>query len=270
MTTLSRTRRLATLASASILVASAAVFGALPAHAAPGGTSGPPTADKVAYASLGDSYAAGVGGGEYLNECLLSPNGYAAQLAGDPGQVHVALNGCVGATVDAVVASQLSSLDHRTKFVSLTVGANDLGLAQVTAICLDPLAVEGACAAAVMAAQANLPVMAADLSVALATIRAQAPKATVAVTGYPLLLDPLVFPDAAAIVNAGVVALNEVIEGVVTAAGPGFQYVDVTDAFLDHGIGSSDPWIIAPPALDAFHPNVAGYTAYADAIRALR
>jgi lysophospholipase L1-like esterase len=267
MTTLSRTRRLTTLASASILVASAAVFGAFPAHAAPGGTSGPPTADKVAYASLGDSYAAGVGGGEYLNDCLLSPNGYAAQLASDPGQVHVALNGCVGATVDDV-ASQLSGIDQRTRFVTLTVGANDLGLATVTAICLAGTAED--CAAAIAAAQANLPVMGSDLALALATIRAQAPKATVVVTGYPLLLDPFVFPEAAAIVNTGVVALNQVIEGVVTAAGPGFQYVDVTDDFASHGIGSSDPWIIAPPALEAFHPNPAGYVAYADAIRAVR
>ena len=268
MTTLSRTRRLATLASASILVASAAVFGALPAHAAPGGTSGPPAADKVAYASLGDSYAAGVGGGEYLNQCLLSPNGYAAQLASDPGQVHVALNGCVGATVDVVVASQLSGLDHRTKFVTLTVGANDLGLAEVTATCLDPFAEAGACVDAVLAAQANLPVMGADLAVALATIRAQSPKATVAVTGYPLLLDPIV--QQAPLVNQGVVALNEVILGVVAASGPGFVYVDVTDDFASHGIGSSDPWIIAPPALEAFHPNPAGYVAYADAIRDVR
>ena len=86
--------------------------------------------------------------------------------------------------------AQLSGLDHRTKFVTLTVGANDLGLAQVTAICLDQFAEAGACVDAVLAAQANLPVMGADLAVALATIRAQSPKATVAVTGYPLLLDP--------------------------------------------------------------------------------
>ena len=266
MTTLSRTRRLTTLASASILVASAAVFGALPAHAAPGGTSGPPAADKVAYASLGDSYAAGVGGGDNVLPCLLSPNGYAAQLASDPGEVHVALNGCVGATVDAVVATQLSGLDHRTKFVTLTVGANDLGLATVTSICLT----QGpeACAAAVAGAEANLPVMAGDLAVALATIRAQAPKATIAVTGYPLLLDPIV--PQAPFVNQGVMALNEVIDGVVTASGPGFVYVDVTDEFLDHGIGSADPWIVAPPEPDAFHPNPAGYAAYADAIRAVR
>ncbi len=110
--------------------------------------------------------------------------------------------------------------------------------------------------------------MSADLSVALATIRAQAPKATVAVTGYPLLLDPAL--PQAAFVNAGVAALNGTIQAAVTAAGPGFVYVDVVPAFAGHGLGSLDPWIIAPPALDAFHPNVAGYTAYADAIRPLR
>ena len=255
-----------TLASASMLVASAAVIGALPAHAAPGGESGPPAAGKVAYAALGDSYAAGVGGGDYLDLCLLSPNGYAAQLASDPGQVHVALRGCVGATVDAVVATQLSGLDHRTKFVSLTVGANDLGLAEVTSTCLAGTPQD--CAAAVIAAQANLPVMGADLAVALATIRSQAPKATVAVTGYPLLLDPIV--PQAPFVNQGVVALNEVIQGVVAASGPGFVYVDVVPAFASHGVGSGDPWILGPPAPDAFHPNPAGYIAYADSIRAVR
>ena len=249
-----------------MLVASAAVIGALPAHAAPGGESGPPAAGKVAYAALGDSYAAGVGGGDYLNACLLSPNGYAAQLASDPGNVHVALNGCVGATVDAVVATQLSGLDHRTKFVSLTVGANDLGLAEVTSTCLTGTPQD--CAAAVAAAQSNLPVMAADLTVALATIRSLAPKATVAVTGYPLLLDPSV--PQAPFVNQGVAALNGVIQGVVAGSGPGFIYVDVVPAFASHGVGSGDPWIVGPPAPDAFHPNPAGYAAYADSIRAVR
>jgi lysophospholipase L1-like esterase len=179
--------------------------------------------------------------------------------------VHVALNGCVGATVDAVVATQLSGLDHRTKLVTLTVGANDLGLAAVTAACLTGSPAD--CAAAAAAAQANLPVMAADLAVALATIRAQAPKATVAVTGYPLLLDPSL--PQSAIVNTGIVALNSVIHGTVAAAGPGFVYVDVVPAFVGHGLGGLDPWIVAPPAPDAFHPNVAGYVAYADAIRAV-
>ena len=253
-----------TLASASILVASAAVIGALPAHAAPGGESGPPAAGKVAYAALGDSYAAGVGGGDYLDACLLSPNGYAAQLADDPGNVHVALNGCNGATTTDVLG-QLGGLDHRTRSITLTVGANDLGLAAVTAACLGgPIE---ACLAAIAAAQGNLGPMAANLGATLATIRATAPKADVIVTGYPLLVDPAVDPSGGALALA-IAALNSTISGVVAAAGAGFEYVDVTDEFAGHGVGSLDPWIVAPPALDAFHPNIAGHTAYADAIRA--
>jgi lysophospholipase L1-like esterase len=267
MTTLSRTRRLTTLASASILVASATVFGALPAMAAPGGQPGPPSSDKATYAALGDSYAAGVGGGDYLDACLRSTNGYAADLASDPGlTVHASLRGCVGATVDDVVATQLGGLDLRTRLVTLTVGANDLGLDAVTAACLAGTVEQ--CAAAVAAAQANLEALAPDLAGALAAIRTAAPNATVLVTGYPLLLDPSI--PQSSFVNGGVLALNAVIQGVVTAAGPGFEYVDVTGAFAGHGIGSADPWIIAPPSPDAFHPNPAGYDAYAAAIRAAR
>ena len=266
MTTLSRTRRLLTLASASILVASAAVVGALPANAAPGGEPGPPAAGKVAYAALGDSYAAGVGGGEYLDECFLSPNGYAAQLASDPGNVHVALNGCIGATTTDVLG-QLGGIDHRTRSITLTVGANDLGLAAVTAACLGgPME---ACLAAIAEAQADLGPMAVSLSTTLATIRAAAPKAEVIVTGYPVLLEHAVDPSGGALALA-IAALNSTIAGVVAAAGPGFEFVDVTDEFAGHGIGSLDPWIVALPALDAFHPNIAGHTAYADAIRAVQ
>jgi hypothetical protein len=42
-------------------------------------------------------------------------------------------------------------------------------------------------------------------------------------------------------------------------------YVDVTAQFAQHGIGSPVPFINATGP-DAFHPNAAGYRAYADAI----
>jgi hypothetical protein len=86
------------------------------------------------------------------------------------------------------------------------------------------------------------------------------------VTGYPLLLDPAI--PQAALVNNGVIALNRVIAAATQASGPGFIYVDVVDAFAGHAIGSADPWIIAPPSLEAFHPTTAGYLAYATTIRA--
>ncbi|MGR0220593.1 SGNH/GDSL hydrolase family protein [Agromyces sp. ZXT2-6] len=227
----------------------------------------PPAVDKVAYAALGDSYAAGFGGGDYdpFDPCAQSPNGYAAQLASDPGNVHVALRGCTGADTDDVLA-QLGGLDHRTRFVTLTVGANDLGLDAVTEACLGgpSAACTEAIAAAGFIAQNVLP---GDLAVTLAAVRTAAPRATVAVTGYPHLLEPIV--PGAAEVNAGVDVLNSVIAGVVGSA-PGFVYVDVVGTFQGHGIGSADPWIASPPDFDAFHPNPAGYTAYADAIRAVR
>jgi lysophospholipase L1-like esterase len=262
MTTLSRTRRLTTLASASILVASATVFGALPAHAAPGGPG--PSSDKASYVALGDSYAAGVGGDDYLDVCLTSPNGYAAGLAGDPSRTqHSSLRGCVGATVDDVGATQLGGLDLRTRLVTVTAGANDLGLEAVTIACLTGTPQQ--CQAAVQAALANLNPLAQDLVTTFAAVRASAPKATVVVTGYPLLLDPSI--PQASFVNNGVIALNLVIAAATQASGPGFTYVDVVDEFAGHGIGSADPWIIPPPLLEAFHPNATGYGAYATAIR---
>jgi lysophospholipase L1-like esterase len=264
MTTLSSTRRLTTFASASILVATATVFGALPAFAAPGGVAAP-ASDKASYAALGDSYAAGVGGGDYLDLCLTSPNGYAADLADDPSRSqHATLHGCVGATVEDVVTTQLGGLDLRTKLVTLTVGANDLGLEAVTEACL--FGTFEQCAAALAQSQLELAELGPDLVAALAAVREAAPKATVVVTGYPLLLDSSV--PQAGIVNAGVLALNEVIASAVDLAGDGFVYVDVVDAFAGHGIGSADPWILAPPDPFAFHPTPEGYAAYADAIRA--
>lgn len=255
----------------TIVALFALLFGAAgpaTALAAPGNPPGlPPAVQKVAYAALGDSYAAGYGAGEYgPAPCFQSPNGYAAQLASDPGQVHVALRGCTGAETDDVLG-QLAGLDHRTKFVTLTVGANDLGLDVVTAACLlgSPTDCQAAVQAAIFVAQNVLP---ADLAATLAAVRTAAPRATVAVTGYPYLLDPTV--PQSVFVNAGVDVLNGTIAGVVAASGAGFVFVDVTDDFAGHGIGSADPWIVAPPALDAFHPNAAGHAAYADAIRAYR
>jgi lysophospholipase L1-like esterase len=258
-------RNRASLLGAVMIAALSTGLAVAPAQALAGSPPDQAANVKVAYAALGDSYAAGFGGGDYLDACFRSPNGYAALLADDPGQVHTDLRGCTGATT-ADVLGQLEGLDHRTKAVTLTVGANDLGLATLTETCLTGTPEQ--CLAAVQYAQTVLlPQLSVDLATTLAAIREAAPKATVYVTGYPLLFEPSADPRIAA-VNAGIVALNGVIEAAVAAAGEGFVYVDVTDEFAGHGIGSSDPWIHGLSDLAAFHPTAAGYAAYADAIRA--
>jgi hypothetical protein len=114
-------------------------------------------------------------------------------------------------------------------------------------------------------AQTRFPQLAVDLGTTFASIRAAAPKATVVVTGYPLLFESTIDPRAVA-VNQGIMLLNDLIEASAVAAG--FLYVDVESAFAGHGLDSADPWIHGVSSAEAFHPTAAGYQAYAAAIRA--
>lgn len=77
------------LLGAAIIVALSTSFAVAPAQA----ITGPPdqaAAVKVSYAALGDSSAAGVGGGDYLDTCFTSPDGYAALHPNDAGYVAYA------------------------------------------------------------------------------------------------------------------------------------------------------------------------------------
>jgi lysophospholipase L1-like esterase len=108
----------------------------------------------------------------------------------------------------------------------------------------------------------------------------KAPHALIVVTGYPHLVESTApFPPVLmAALNAATDELNGTIRKAVDAADAvvdptrdNFVYVDVTDAFEGHGIGSlDDPFINGPTAgfPEAFHPNAAGYRAYAKAISA--
>jgi hypothetical protein len=69
-------------------------------------------------------------------------------------------------------------------------------------------------------------------------------------------------------INCATAALNSTIEQAVLAAqtsGINIVYVDVTEEFAGHGIGSEEPFINSVGE-GAYHPNAAGYRAYAKAI----
>ncbi|WAP52415.1 hypothetical protein OL239_03830 [Arthrobacter sp. ATA002] len=79
------------------------------------------------------------------------------------------------------------------------------------------------------------------------------------VAGYPHLFEGtapgILSVEAQSLFNAGTDALNALVAEQV---GDG-TFVDVTEAFAGHGIGSPDPWILAAgPA--ALHPTAAGYS----------
>jgi lysophospholipase L1-like esterase len=248
----------------------------------------PATADTVGigqYVALGDSYAAGQGAsepGDYLNNCLQSPNGYPALLDAE-NQIHLRANAaCTGATTSDVAEEQLSALKQGTRLVTLTVGAADLGLSRVLAACT-PVPPTTECQTEINRALALLvvppggeeSVLGGRLTDLYAEVADAAPNALVVVTGYPLLFEHVQGDDLKAQINRATAALNLTIKTAVESAqnsGVNIVYVDVTKAFAGHGIGCdcTVPFINPPgTGVDAFHPTAAGYVAYAEAISAV-
>ena len=82
------------------------------------------------YVALGDSYSAGVGAGGGTGTCFRGPRGYPPLLARRLG-LDLDYRACLGATVSDVLGVQLDGLDAATELVTLTIGGNDAGFADV-------------------------------------------------------------------------------------------------------------------------------------------
>ena len=265
---------LAHLLTTLIAIAGLVTVGALPAAAK--------TVGIGQYVALGDSYAAGQGGGadSYVNRCLQSTNGYPALLDAQK-QIHLRADAaCTGATTSAVGSEQLSALRQSTRLVTLTVGAADLGLSTVLTACT--ARTPARCQEAIDSASHLLPndcgsdsTLGGRLTDLYGAVAAAAPNARIVVTTYPLLFELVPGdPDLAikAQINAATTALNCAIKKAVaeSQATVDIVYVDVTAAFAGHGIGGTEVPFINPPGtgIEAFHPTAAGYVAYAAAVSA--
>jgi lysophospholipase L1-like esterase len=244
---------------------SCVTVGALPATGA---------ASVVEYVALGDSYAAGWGGGEpYANDdCKQSGHGYPALLNSQERIDLVANASCKGATTTYVADHLPSALNQDTRLVTLTVGGNDLDVAGVADTCTDRTVPQPlSCQAAIERALGRLRDLGPALIDLYAKVAAQAPDARIVVTGYPHLFESASgIPDA---VNNATDELNAIIKQAVTVtqnADVDIRYVDVVPEFAEHGLVITDlskASFIKPPGTEAaFHPNELGYIAYADAI----
>ena len=222
------------------------------------------------YVALGDSYASGAGPGSYVDgSCRRSSNAYPALRGKDfPSFRFVA---CSGATTKSL-RSQFRALTPATTFVTITVGGNDLGFVDVMTTCT--LKGDRACENRVGKARDftrdQLP---ARLDATYATIRTAAPNAELVVLGYPRLFTP--DDDCRTLSRAKRQALNDAADELSVviaeaASRAGARYVDVREAFADHGVCSSEPWInaLVNPTGDSYHPNKAGQAAYFEALTA--
>ena len=256
----------AAIAAAVALVApfTLAVAGSSTASAAP--------RQPLVYDALGDSYASGFGVPPYTPECGRSSAAYAVQI---DGRMRVDLDdfvACAGATTDTLVSQgQLDALDEDTDLVTITIGGNDIGWSGTVGACLGGTDVQ--CTGLIGLTRARISTALPPLLDAVyAQVAASAPDAHVVVTGYPRLFSPEygsyfgASPAERAALNDGADLLNGVIARAAEAHG--FQFVDVTERFVDHGVNASEPWVLGAFDPGAFHPNRHGYQAYTAAVTA--
>lgn len=228
----------------------------------------PGQAAGVSYVALGDSYASGLGTRSYLDdgtECRRSAASYPALVAASAGWT-LDLRACSGATVPDVRAAQLDALDAATQEVTLSVGGNDAGFADVLTECALP-AWASDCDAAIDGAEAVIDgPLPASLASLYGEVASRAPSADVVVVGYPRVFmgedcNALTWfsPQEQARLNATADRLNALLAERASAAG--FGFANPTSAFTGHAVCDDPEWLngLSSPIDESYHPNVAGH-----------
>lgn len=220
------------------------------------------------YVALGDSYSSGTGTKEYLEDgtsCQRSALAYPSLIAAADG-LDLDLRACSGATTADVTSNQLSALSSSTEQVSISVGGNDAGFADVLTECAKP-AWASDCDSAVDTAEGIInDTLPGRLEGLYSSIREQAPNATVVVAGYPRIFmgedcNALTWfsPEEQTRLNATADLLNSRIQS--AADGAGFSFANPTSDFTGHAVCDEPAWIngLSNPVSESYHPNQAGH-----------
>jgi lysophospholipase L1-like esterase len=228
----------------------------------------PATAAGESYVALGDSYSSGVGTRSYIDdgtECQRSTLAYPSLIAVQRGYA-LDFRACSGATVADVTSTQLGALNGGTSFVTLSVGGNDAGFADVLTECAMP-GWASDCDGAIDSAQAYINnTLPGSLDGLYGSIGSLAPNAEVVVVGYPRVFmgeDCNAFtwfsPQEEARLNQTADLLNGLLGSV--ASSHGFGFANPTNAFIGHAVCDDPEWIngLSNPVSDSYHPNQAGH-----------
>jgi hypothetical protein len=247
--------RLASILSVFALTCVLALSGTGSAHAAGPG-----------YVALGDSYSSGVGAGSYdsaSGDCQRSTKAYPALWAAAHSPAAFSFTACSGAKTTDVVHNQLGPVDSSTGLISVTVGGNDVGFADVMTTCV--LKSSTTCVNRVAQARTyidnTLPGL---LDTAYNAIHAKGPHAHVVVLGYPRFYK---VPGICllGLSEAARSALNGAADDLDTvlakrAADHGFTFADVRGAFTGHELCSGSAWLhsVTLPIGESYHPTATG------------
>lgn len=229
----------------------------------------PARAGGPAYVALGDSYSSGTGTRSYLDDgtsCQRSAYAYPSLIAAARGY-ELNFRACSGARVADVRKTQLGALSGATSYVTISVGGNDAGFAEVLTECAMPWWA-GDCNGAIDDAQAFITsILPGRLSTLYTEIRGGAPRATVVVVGYPRLF---MGEDC----NAGtwfsakeMTRLNQTADLLNSttssaASAKGFSFANPTSRFIGHAVCDDVEWIngLSNPVGESYHPNRPGHS----------
>ncbi|MEV1022671.1 SGNH/GDSL hydrolase family protein [Streptomyces sp. NPDC050264] len=252
--------RLTAYVTSFLFAAAAALTGASVAQAAE-------NAAATGYVALGDSYSSGVGSGSYdsgSGDCKRSTKAYPALWAAAHSPSSFNFTACSGAKTGDVLSGQLGPLGSGTGLVSLSIGGNDAGFADVMTTCA--LSSESTCLNRINTARAYVTsTLPANLDKVYTAISAKAPAAHVVVLGYPRFyklggscLAGLSETERSAI-NSAADLLNSTTAK--RAADHGFTFGDVTTKFSGHEICSGSAWLHSVNWTnigESYHPTAAG------------
>lgn len=227
----------------------------------------PASAAGTGYVALGDSYSSGVGTRTYISDgtsCYRSVYAYPVLDASALG-LSLSFRACSGATVADVTNTQLSALSSTTAYVTISVGGNDAGFANVLTTCAQP-AWASDCYGAIDKAQSfinnTLPGRLATLYTA---IKSRASTAKVIVVGYPRIFNgedcnllTWFSPTEESRLNTTADLLNSKTQ--TAALNAGFTFANPTSKFLGHAVCDDVEWIngLSSPVIESYHPNKTG------------
>ncbi|MFF8194144.1 SGNH/GDSL hydrolase family protein [Streptomyces bobili] len=254
-----RRSRIAVFVSSILLAAGAALTGA-------GSAQGAQLAATGGYVALGDSYSSGLGAGSYVSSsgnCKRSTKAFPYLWNAAHAPSSFSFTACSGARTGDVLAGQLAPLSSSTGLVSVTVGGNDAGFADVMTTCVTSS--DSTCVSRINTARAYVDsTLPGKLDSVYSAIRAKAPAARVVVIGYPRFYK--LGTTCLGLSETKRVAINNASDHLNTAiakraAAHGFAFGDVRTTFTGHEICSGSSWLHSVNWLnigESYHPTASG------------
>lgn len=236
----------------------------------------PAAAGADRYVALGDSFSSGVGTGSYTlsSSCRRGVYAYPWLVAQQRANTSLTFVACSGATTSDLMASQIGSVTADTNIVSVTIGGNDVGFANLIYQCT-----LGECSAALDSTRASLgTVLSPRLDTVYTAIRSRALAATVVVLGYPRMFSSAGCFGTFGISSTERTKANQLADALdqlssARAAAAGLTYRSAILPFTGHAVCSSSAWLNGLNlfnTVESYHPNRNGNSqGYAPLVRSV-